>query len=54
MWVVALRCLHGWGVVEKVRELVMEMRFLRGKLEEEVWRGRSRRLGVGCRAAATF
>ena len=42
------------GVVEKARELVMEMRFLRGKLEEEVWRGRSRRLGVGCRAAATF
>jgi hypothetical protein len=30
----------------------MEIQFFREKLEEEVKRGRSRRLGVGCRAAA--
>jgi hypothetical protein len=39
-------------VEEKARELEMEIQFLREKLEEEVKRGRSRRLGVGCRAAA--
>jgi hypothetical protein len=44
----------GRQVKEKARELGMEIQFLREKLEEEVKRGKSRRLGVGCRAAATF
>jgi hypothetical protein len=44
----------GRQVEEKARELGMEIQFLREKLEEEVKGRGSRRLGVGCRAAATF
>gem|GEM_PF-5953762 len=41
-------------VEEKARELGMEIQLLREKHKEEVKRGRSRRLGVCCRAVSTF